>query len=151
MVCLQSSILNPKNTNWVFSGTLKLPKVTSNISHSAIYCVYWPKITNSSWNSINLEVFNDSLYPHEPLCLSRLPKSLLRLSSSSSSIPSPWSKLYIPSTLNIDLILWHTQMIVCAENVKSWFKSWVFPFTFQAYILPHTLNCMSVSLFKFHI
>jgi hypothetical protein len=33
------------------------------------------------------------------------------------------SKLYIPSTLNIDLILWHTQVIVCVENVKSWFKS----------------------------
>ena len=31
--------------------------------------------------------------------------------------------LYIPSrTLNIDLILWHTQLIVCAENVKSRFK-----------------------------
>ena len=50
------------------------------------------------------------------------------------------SKLFIPSTLNIDLILWHTQLIVCVENVKSWFKSWVFPFTFQAYILPHTLT-----------
>ena len=61
------------------------------------------------------------------------------------------SKSYIPSTLNIDLILCHTKLIVCAENVKSWFKSWVFPFTFQAYILPHTLNCMCVSLFKFHI
>ena len=60
-------------------------------------------------------------------------------------------KLSIPSTLNIDLILWHTQLNVCAENVKSWFKSWVFPFTFQAYILPHTLNCMCVSLFKFRI
>ena len=60
-------------------------------------------------------------------------------------------KLYIPSTLNIDLILWHTQLIVCAENVKSWFKSWVFPFTFQAYILPYTLNCMRVILFEFHI
>ena len=60
-------------------------------------------------------------------------------------------KLYIPSTLNIDLILWHTQSIVCADNVKSWFKSWVFPFTLQAYILPHTLNCMCISLFKFHI
>jgi hypothetical protein len=59
-------------------------------------------------------------------------------------------KLYTPSTLNIDLILWQTQLIVCAENVKSWFKSWIFPFTFQAYILPHTLNCMCVSLFKFH-
>ena len=60
-------------------------------------------------------------------------------------------KLYIPSTLNIDLIMWHTQLIVCAENVKSWFKSCVFHFTFQAYNLPHTLNWMSVSLFKFHI
>ena len=25
-----------------------------------------------------------------------------------------YSKLYIPSTLNIDLTLWHTQLIVCA-------------------------------------
>ena len=25
-----------------------------------------------------------------------------------------------------------------------------FPFTFQAYILPHILNCMCVRLFKFH-
>ena len=33
------------------------------------------------------------------------------------------SKLYIPSTLNNDLILWHTQLIVCAENIRSWFKS----------------------------
>ena len=49
------------------------------------------------------------------------------------------------------VILWHTQLIVCAENVKSWFKLWVFPFTFQAYILPHTLNCKWVSLSKFHI
>ena len=32
-------------------------------------------------------------------------------------------KSYIPSTLNIDLLLWHTQLIVCAENVKSWFRS----------------------------
>ena len=50
------------------------------------------------------------------------------------------AKLYIPSTLNIDFILWDTQLIVCAENVKSW----VFPITFQASILPHTLNCMCV-------
>ena len=60
-------------------------------------------------------------------------------------------KLYITSTLNIDLILWHIQSIVCVENVKSWFKSCVFPFTFQAYILPHTLNCICVSLFRFQI
>ena len=58
-----------------------------------------------------------------------------------------YSKLCIPSAFKIDLLLWHTQLIVCAENVKSW----VFPFTFQAYILPHTVNCMCVSLFKFHI
>ena len=38
----------------------------------------------------------------------------------------------------------HTQLIVCAENVKSWFKSWVFPFPFQSYILPYKSNCMCV-------
>jgi hypothetical protein len=32
----------------------------------------------------------------------------------------------------------HTIDCVC-RNVKSWFKSWVFSFTFQAYILPHIL------------
>jgi hypothetical protein len=48
--------------------------------------------------------------------------------------------IYIQSTLSIDLILLHTQLIVCAENVRSWFKSWVFLFTFQAYILPHGLR-----------
>jgi hypothetical protein len=42
------------------------------------------------------------------------------------------AKLYIPSTLNIDHILWHSQLIVCAENVKSWFKSWVFSFHFSS-------------------
>ena len=61
------------------------------------------------------------------------------------------SKLYIPNTLNIDLILWHTQLIVCAENVKSWVKIWVISFTFQAYTLPNTWNCMCVGLCKFHI
>ena len=49
------------------------------------------------------------------------------------------AKLYIPSTLNIDFILWHTQLNVCAENVKSW----VFYFTFQAYTLPHGLRTPS--------
>ena len=46
------------------------------------------------------------------------------------------AKLYIPSTLNIDLILWHSQLIVCAGNVKSWFKSWVFPFHFKLISCP---------------
>ena len=33
---------------------------------------------------------------------------------------------YITSILNTDLILWQTQLIVRAENVKSWFKlEWV--------------------------
>ena len=42
-------------------------------------------------------------------------------------------------------MLWDTQLILYAENIESWFKSWVFPFTFQAYILPHTLNYMCVT------
>ena len=46
-------------------------------------------------------------------------------------------KLYTPSTLNIDLILWHTQFIVCAMNVNSWFRSQIISFTFQAYTLPY--------------
>ena len=57
------------------------------------------------------------------------------------------SYIPIPSTLNIDLILWHTHSIVCAKKVKSWFKSWLFPFTFRAYTLPQTLDCICVSLF----
>ena len=36
----------------------------------------------------------------------------VRASITKGSKPPP--KLYIPSTLNIDLILWHTQYIVCA-------------------------------------
>ena len=36
-------------------------------------------------------------------------------------------------------------------NVKSWFKSWVTSFTFQAYILPHTLNLIFVGLFKSYL
>ena len=34
-------------------------------------------------------------------------------------------KLYIPNSLNIDPILWHSQL--CALNVKSWFKSSLYP------------------------
>ena len=50
-------------------------------------------------------------------------------------------KLNTPSTLNIDLMLWHAQLIVCAENVKSWFKSWVNSFTFQAYTRDIHIEC----------
>ena len=64
------------------------------------------------------------------------------------------SKLCIPSTLNIDLILWHRQYFVCLilrmlNHGLS--RSWVISFTFQAYTLTHTLNCICVSLSKFHI
>ena len=41
------------------------------------------------------------------------------------------SKLYIPSTLNTDYLLWHTLLIVCA--VIHGFKSWVIIFTFQVF------------------
>ena len=44
-----------KTQNWenlVISGLFKWHKFTSYPSHSAIYCVYWSKITNLSWNII---------------------------------------------------------------------------------------------------
>ena len=46
-----------------------------------------------------------------------------------------------------------TSPVTKTAKTPKWFrlKPWVFPFTFQAYILPHTLNCMCFSLFKFHI
>ena len=59
------------------------------------------------------------------------------------------SYTYIPSTLNVDLILWHTQLIVCAKNIKSW----VIHFTFQAYTMPWLCPInwiVCVSLFEFH-
>ena len=59
-------------------------------------------------------------------------------------------KLYTPSTLNIDLLLWHTHLIVCAVKWITHDLIYDFHFTFQAYTLPHTLNGMFVSLFKFH-
>jgi hypothetical protein len=37
-------------------------------------------------------------------------------------------KLYIPSSLNTDLMFWHLQW-----DVKSWFKSWLIFFTFQLF------------------
>ena len=64
-------------------------------------------------------------------------------------------QIFIPSRLELlkthHCVLWHTHLIVCAENVKSWFKLWVIHFTFQADALPHTLNCVCDSLFKFLI
>ena len=56
-------------------------------------------------------------------------------------------KLYIPSTLNIDLILWHTQLIVCAENSNQGLNHGVFlspfkltpcPIHWIAYVLAYS-------------
>ena len=55
-------------------------------------------------------------------------------------------KLYIPSTLNIDLILWHTQLILCAITFKSCF---FFVSFFK--LIPCPIHCICVSLFEFHI
>ena len=62
----------------------------------------------------------------------------------------PPSKLYTPSTLNIDFIQWHTQLNMCAVKLTTHDLIHDFHFTFQAYTLPHTSNGICVSLFKFH-
>ena len=77
VVWLQLSILHPKKPqNWenlVISSLFKWHKFTSYPSHSAIYCVYWSKIANLSWNFIkyNNSFFKDfdfdSSYPHVPM------------------------------------------------------------------------------------
>ena len=44
-------------------------------------------------------------------------RNLANLSSSTLKVAlGSYPKLYIPSTINIDLILWHTQLIVCAAK-----------------------------------
>ena len=45
-------------------------------------------------------------------------------------------KLYIPSTLNIELILWHTQLIVCA------IKCWNHGFFLSLFKLIHWILCV---------
>ena len=60
------------------------------------------------------------------------------------------TKLYTPSTLNIDFIQWHTQLDVCAVKLITHDLIHDFHFTFQAYTLPHTLNDICVSLSKIH-
>ena len=61
-----------------------------------------------------------------------------------------YPKLYTPSTLNIDFKQWHTQLNVCAVKWITHDLIHDFHFTFQAYALPHTLNGIFVSLYKFH-
>ena len=60
----------------------------------------------------------------------------------------PKVKLYIPSTLNVDLILWQTILIVCAENVKSWFKLGVFLLLFSISCPIPWIVCVSAYVFK---
>ena len=63
---------------------------------------------------------------------------------------SLYAKLSTPSTLNIDFIQWHTQLIMCAVKWITHDLIHDFHFTFQAYALPHTLNGICVGLFKFY-
>ena len=113
------------------------------------YVDSWPFLWNSTTELILISIH--ITYKHKLMIINKISAIIWFSDRSFWILFTIYSKLYIPSTLNIDLILWHTQLIVCAENAKSWFMSWVFPFTFQAYILPHTLNCMCVGLFKFYI
>ena len=65
-----------------------------------------------------------------------------------------WLKLYNPSTLNIDLILWHTQLIVCAlcsKMLNHALNNGLYLSLFKLIPMPHTLNFVGVGLFKFHI
>ena len=61
----------------------------------------------------------------------------------------PITKLYTPSTLNIDFIQCHTQLNVCAVKWITHDLIQDFHFTFQAYTLPHTLNGICVAYLDF--
>ena len=50
----------------------------------------------------------------------------------------------------MNLMLWHTHLIVCAVKQITHDLIHDFHFTFQAYTLPHTLNGICVSLSKIH-
>ena len=51
-------------------------------------------------------------------------------------ISKQWAKLYMPSTLNIDLILSHTQLIVCAENLNHGLNQGFFLSLFKLILCP---------------
>ena len=72
--------------------------------------------------------FNDVLRLLRAVGTGGKPPSLQRLQKTKGypkAIYTKYSKLW--------LIMLYKQLIVFAENVRSWFKSWVFPFTFRAY------------------
>ena len=60
------------------------------------------------------------------------------------------SKLYIPSTPNIELILWPTKIdCVCSKMLNHGLNHGLFLLLFiLTYALHHTLNCTCVSLFE---
>ena len=66
---------------------------------------------------------------------------------------SGWQpKLHIPSTLNIDLQLWHTHWLCEQKMLNHSINHWFFLSLFKLISCPiHTLNFMCVSLLKFYI
>ena len=93
-----------------------------NLSVLVKFKLLWS--SKKTWNLENMYVlfFYSNVFE---LCILRLKYSLWLLSPkkgtgksvsprNSSYILITKPKLYIPSTLNIDFILWHTQSIVCA-------------------------------------
>ena len=83
--------------------------------------LYLKVVGSISLNLIDLRLFQTN-------CL----EIVYRLSTDIYSAPksSLYPKLYTPSTLNITLILWHTQLIVCA--IKCYFKKCLLKITNKA-------------------
>ena len=89
-----------------------------------------PKKRNSAWNSPTyltimcrsssfiIDIFLTwKVLLHSKKCRDALVSTSCTAIDSALTHPRSfylYPKLYIPSTLNIDLILWHTQLIVCA-------------------------------------
>ena len=120
-----------------FSGTLcnlgnlkvinQLTYLLTYISFTQFFLcshLFYAQVKNNSKKNCWLKIATYTLHLGFILCLrgpfSVLWKDLAHLSFYDESFFSVLSsfdlgaKLYIPSTLNIDLILWHTQLIVCA-------------------------------------
>ena len=78
-----------------------------------------PKSPWMSKNRTLLNIQSDSLFMYLPIVEDgQVTGHFTTLSQScvtfGGGVFGTRAKLYIPSTLNIDLILWHTQSIVCA-------------------------------------
>ena len=53
------------------------------------------------------------------------------------------SKLYTPSTLNIDRILWHTELIVCAVIVFCCIVAWIQPESSLTFLVVNKIFLLS--------